>query len=302
MFVRQMAYLVALSREGHFSRAASKCHVTQSTLSAGLKALERELGMRLVVRKPRFSGLTPEGERVVEWARQIIADYDNLKSEVEGFRNGLCGVLRLGVVPAAMPSVCDVTHDFRIQHPQATIEARSMTSTEIQKGLKAFELDAGITYLDNEPPADVRRFPIYRERYALVVARQNPLAVSGRATWAQASKEKLCLLTEDMQNRRIINKVARSQNLQFRPQVTANSFLGICSHVTQGGFSSIVPRNFKLVFGDSPDHVMLDLVDPVHEETIGLVTSDRDPLAPLAEAMIASTIRAHKSNGVLEHT
>ena len=69
VFLRQMSYLVALAREKHFARAAEACHVTQSTLSAGLKALESQLDMRLVIRQPRFSGLTPEGERVVEWAQ-----------------------------------------------------------------------------------------------------------------------------------------------------------------------------------------------------------------------------------------
>ena len=68
MFIRQMTYLVALAREQHFARAAQTCNVTQSTLSAGLRSLERELDMRLVAREPRFSGLTPEGERVAEWA------------------------------------------------------------------------------------------------------------------------------------------------------------------------------------------------------------------------------------------
>ena len=83
MFIRQMTYLVALGREKHFGRAAAACNVTQSTLSAGLKALERELDMRLVIREPRFMGFTAEGERVVEWAAQIIADYDSLRQDVD---------------------------------------------------------------------------------------------------------------------------------------------------------------------------------------------------------------------------
>src|SRR4051812_15611054 len=93
LFVRQMSYLVALAREKHFSRAAERCHVTQSTLSSGLKALEHELDVPLVLRGPRFVGLTPEGERVVAWASQIISDYENLKQDVEGLREGLKGTL-----------------------------------------------------------------------------------------------------------------------------------------------------------------------------------------------------------------
>ena len=94
MFIRQMTYLVALAREKHFGRAAEACNVTQPTLSSGLKALERELDMRLVIREPRFMGLTPEGERVVEWAGQILADYASLKQDVEVFRGGLQSVTR----------------------------------------------------------------------------------------------------------------------------------------------------------------------------------------------------------------
>jgi DNA-binding transcriptional LysR family regulator len=112
MFIRQMTYLVALAREKHFGRAADVCNVTQPTLSSGLKALERELDMRLVIREPRFMGLTAEGERVVEWAGQILADYESLRQDVEVFRGGLRGTLRLGVIPAAMPAVAKLTAPF----------------------------------------------------------------------------------------------------------------------------------------------------------------------------------------------
>src|SRR5215470_1141621 len=125
MFIRQMSYLVALAREKHFSRAAETCSVTQSTLSAGLKALERELDMRLVIREPRFMGLTPEGERVVEWANQIITDYESLKQDVEGLRGGLMGTLRLGVIPAAMPTVAKLTAPFIAKHSRVTIDVES---------------------------------------------------------------------------------------------------------------------------------------------------------------------------------
>jgi DNA-binding transcriptional LysR family regulator len=105
--------------------------VTQSTLSAGLKALESQLDMRLVIREPRFSGLTPEGERVVEWAQQIIADSESLKQDVEGLREGLKGTLRLGVIPAAMPAVAKLTLPFCTKHPHVKVDVKSMTSVQI---------------------------------------------------------------------------------------------------------------------------------------------------------------------------
>lgn len=291
MFIRQMTYLVALAREKHFGRAADVCNVTQSTLSAGIKALERELDMRLVIREPRFTGFTPEGERVVAWAGQILADYDSLKQDMEVFRGGLKGTLRLGVIPAAMPPVARLTAAFSAKHPQVTIDVQSMSSIEIQRGLDKFEIDAGLTYLENEPLSHVRKAPLYRERYVFVTRKAGPLGLSSTVTWRDAIAENLCLLNETMQNRRVLNNLAHSLGLELSPTVTTNSFLAICSHVCSGEWSSIIPHTFAFIFGGCEDLALIDLVDPVHSQTIGLVASDRDPLSPLARALMSSAAR-----------
>lgn len=291
MFIRQMTYLVALAREKHFGRAAEVCNVTQPTLSSGLKALERELDMRLVIREPRFMGLTPEGERVVEWAGQILADYESLKQDVEVFRGGLRGTLRLGVIPAAMPAVAKLTAPFSAKHSQVTVDVQSMTSIEIQRGLDRFEIDAGVTYLENEPLSHVRKAALYRERYLFVTSRGGPWAGARSVAWSEAAGENLCLLNESMQNRRVLNNLAHSIGLELSPTVTTNSFLAICSHVCSGAWSSIIPHTFAYIFAGCEDLMLIDLVDPVHSQTIGLVASDRDPLPPLGRALLTAATR-----------
>lgn len=292
MFVRQMTYLVALAREGHFSRAAAVCNVTQSTLSAGIKSLERELDMRLVLREPRFAGLTPEGERVAEWAHHIIADYESLKQDAGEFRKGLKGNLRLGVIPAAMPPVAKLTAPFVAKHPNVTVDVRSMTSEEIQRGLDKFEIDAGVTYLENEPLSRVRKAALYRERY--VFATQRTLDETERTiTWREAAQHNLCLLNETMQHRRVLNKLAQSLGIELRPTVTTNSFLAVCSHVTSGQWSSIIPHTFAYIFYGCENLVLLDIVEPVHIQTIGVVASDRDPLTPMARALMSCATRVN---------
>jgi DNA-binding transcriptional LysR family regulator len=291
MFVRQMSYLVALARDKLFTRAAESCHVTQSTLSAGLKALERELDMRLVLRGPRFMGLTPEGERVVAWASQIIADYENLKQDVAGLREGLRGALRLGVVPSAMPAVARLTSPFCATHPGITVDVFSMTSIEIQAGIDKFELDAGLTYLENEPLTNVRKTLLYREQYMFVTHLDNLLAQTDVVSWKEAASENLCLLNESMQNRRVLNKLAESLGLKLTPTVTSNSYLAVCSHVCAGEWSSIIPHTFSYIFAGCKDLAMVELVEPRHRQAIGLVVSDRDPLSPLAHALIRCAAR-----------
>jgi DNA-binding transcriptional LysR family regulator len=287
MFIRQMTYLISLAREKHFARAAQACNVTQSTLSAGLRSLERELDMRLVTREPRFSGLTPEGERVAEWAIRIIADYESLKQDAIEFRKGLKGHLRLGVIPAAMPSIAKLTGPFVARHPNVTIDIRSMSSVEIQRGLDRFEIDAGVTYLENEPLSRVRKAALYRERYVFAIGGNPQMKDRASVTWREAARHNLCLLNELMQNRRILNNLAKSLDIDISPTVTANSFLAVCSHVASGAWASIIPHTFAYIFAGCEGLTLLDLVDPVHSQTIGVVVSDRDPLTPLARALMS---------------
>ncbi|MFD1332984.1 LysR family transcriptional regulator [Methylopila musalis] len=290
MLVRHLSYFVTLAREKHFARAAEACHVTQPTLSAAIRKLEEDLDARLVVRGQRFEGLTAEGEKVLIWGRQILTDYNSLKDDLGGAREGLTGALTLGVIPAAMPAVSFITARFAKAHPAATVEVRSLTSRAIQEGLDALELDGGMTYLENEPLQRVRRAPLYQERYVFVAHRGHRLASRRSITWAEAAREPLCLLSEDMQNRRIINNLAASIGVTVRPAVTSNSFLGVCSHLRHGGWAGIVPHTFFCVFPAAPDLVAIDLVEPAHSQAIGLVLSDREPRSPMAAALLASAL------------
>jgi DNA-binding transcriptional LysR family regulator len=298
MFIRHLSYFVTLVREKHFARAAEACHIAQPTLSAAIRKLENDLEVRLVIRGHRFLGLTAEGERVLGWARQILNDYDSLRLDLSGLRSGLSGTLRLGVIPAAMPLVPCLTTRFSSAHPAATVEVTSMTSRAIQTGLDSFELDAGITYLDNEPLENVRRITLYKERYVFVTSCGSRYAGRRTISWREAARERLCLLSDDMQNRRIIDGVFQSLGTAAKPMIVSNSFLGICSYVRHGGFASIVPNSFFYVFVNCRDLIGIDLVEPVHSQVIGLVLTARDPLPPMASALMAGAQHSDFAEGL----
>ncbi len=286
MLIRHLAYFITLAREQHFARAAEACNVTQPTLTAAIKKLEEDLGVRLVVRDHRFVRLTEEGEKLLTWGRQILVDYGSLKDDLAGLRRGLVGTLHIGVIPAAMSAVSFLTSRFAAAHPAAYVDIRSMTSRAIERALEAFEIDAGVTYLDNEPLEHVRKVPLYRERYVLVARRGHPAAANATITWKEAAAQNLCLLSEDMQNRRIINKVAASIGVEIKPGIVGNSFLAVLSHVRYGEWASIVPHTFAHLFADAADLVAADLVEPSHTQSIGLVLSDREPVSPMSGALL----------------
>src|SRR5499427_6603255 len=99
--IDKLEFLLALAREKHFGRAAEACGVTQPTLSAGVRQLEESFGVLLVNRGSRFQNFTPEGERVLDWARRIVGDARTMREEINSLRHGLTGQLRIAAIPTA---------------------------------------------------------------------------------------------------------------------------------------------------------------------------------------------------------
>lgn len=289
MLIRHLAYFVTLAEEGHFGRAAEICNVAQPTLSAAIRKLEEDLNTVLIVRSHRYVGLTADGERALAWGRQILSDYSSLRHDLATTgQSGLSGTLRLGVIPAAMPSVSFLTAQFARKHPNVHVDIRSMTSRAIQHGLELFELDGGVTYLENEPLEGVERLPLYHERYVFMCGATHPYAGREAIGWAEAVAEPLCLLSEDMQNRRILNDIAASLGLAINAPVVSNSFLAVCAHLRGGGWCSIVPHTFVHLFGGGPDIAAVELAGPAKRQLIGLVLSARAPRSPMAGALVGA--------------
>ncbi|HXW97476.1 MAG TPA: LysR family transcriptional regulator [Gemmatimonadales bacterium] len=285
MLLRNLAYLDALAREQHFARAAAACHVTQPTLSSGIKQLEEELGLLIVQRGQRFQGFTPEGLRVLHWARQILADTSSLQAEASELRGGLVGRLRIGAIPVTLPAVALLTTPFSERHPKVTITVLSLTSIDIQRGLDEFSLDAGLTYLDNEPLTGVRTVPLYRERYYLFTASNGPLGERATVSWGELGNLTLCLLTPDMQNRRIINSNLAAVGISPHVAIETNSVLTLWAQVHSGGWSSILPQPFLHLLGEPEGLRAIPLIDDPTHYTIGLAIPDREPVTPSAREL-----------------
>lgn len=149
--IDKLEFFMALAKERHFGRAAEACGVTQPTLSAAIRQLEEQLGVMLVLRGSRFQGLTPEGQRVLEWARRIVGDARTMREEMRAASRGLSGHIRLAAIPTALAMMPRLTTPFRDQHPDVTFSIVSATSLQVLTMLENFEIEAGITYLENEP-------------------------------------------------------------------------------------------------------------------------------------------------------
>jgi DNA-binding transcriptional LysR family regulator len=290
-------FVLALARERHFGRAAEACGVTQPTLSAGLKQLEDMLGVRLVDRGSRFQGFTAEGERVLDWARRIVGDSRALRQEINALKKGLSGHLRIAAIPTALNIVAALTTPFRARHPNVSFNIVSRTSISILTQIENLDVDVGITYLENEPLGRVKNFPLYKEEYLLLTGKEGPLGKKTKATWKEAAQLPLCLMSPDMQNRRIIDRLLGQEGEATPPTLESDSATALVAHVRTGAWSSIVPRQFAELF-DIPNVRAIPLVEPEVSQTVGIVVAERDPMTPLVAAFLseARLIAPHLSD------
>jgi DNA-binding transcriptional LysR family regulator len=289
--IDKLEFLLSLARERHFGRAAEACGVTQPTLSAGVKQLEDQMGVLLVNRGSRFQDFTPEGERVLEWARRIVGDTRAMRQEVYALKHGLAGRLRLAAIPTALAMVETLTTPYRERHPDVQFTVLSRTSTEILKHLENLEIDAGLTYLDSEPLGRVTSVPLYREKYRLLTAADAKFGDRETVTWAEVAQVPLCLLTPDMQNRRLIEALLRDAGGDPQPALESNSMILLYSHVRTGRWASVMPARLAATLGLTDVLRAIPIVEPEATHTVGLIAPAREPMTPLTAALVAEARR-----------
>jgi DNA-binding transcriptional LysR family regulator len=291
MLVKHLTYLTALARERHFGRAAEVCGISQPALSAAIRQIEGELGVRVVERSRRFIGFTPEGQLVLDRAQRLVHDFESLRQDISVLKRALAGRLRIGAIPAALPVISLLTTPFCAQHPSVSIHIQSLSSKEIQRGIDTFDLDIGFTYLDNEALSRVRTHPVYRDRFFFITHDHPRFAGRSEMSWRDAAKERLCLLSNDMQNRRIIDRAFASVDETPRPVIEANALITLMSHVRLGQWSGIVPQSLLLLTGMSNGLRALPMRDPEPDHSVGLVYADREPVSGLVSAFLATAKR-----------
>lgn len=285
--IEKLEFLIAVARERNFHKAADACGVAQPTLSAGIKSLEEMLGVLLVRRTSRFQSITPEGERVLEWARRLVGDARAMRIEARSFRHGLTGELRLAAIPTALPFTPNITQPYRLQHPGVRFTIVSRNSTEILDQLHNLQIDAGLTYVDHETSGRLRAFPLYVERYCLVTSAASALAGRESLSWTEVSELPLCLFPAELQNRRILDRLLRPGSIRAPAcLIEADSTVTLLAHVRAGALSTVVSEQVSDLLAGATPFCTIPITGTETPFTVGLVVPDREPMSPNIRALI----------------
>lgn len=287
MLFRQLEYFVAVARERHFARAAEACYVSQPALSAAIAKLERELNVTLINRGHNYEGLTPEGERLVVWAKRILAEQDAFKAEVAAVQSGITGTLRLGTEPTASTTLALPVAAFCAAHPLAKVQVSSRLATsDLHRQLREYELDAAIAHFAPDDRESLQVVPLYEERYVVLVSADQLVPPTDTMTWADAAQLPLALLTPDMRNRQVIDSAFTDSGVEVTPQVETDSVASLYAHVGAGGWASIVPHTWLRAMPVIGRARAVRLVDPVVRAQVSVAIHAATPGSVAARAFV----------------
>jgi DNA-binding transcriptional LysR family regulator len=287
VLLRQLEYFVAVARERHFARAAESCYVSQPALSTSIAKLERELSVTLINRGQNFEGLTLEGERLVVWAKRVLAEHDALKAEAAAMRSGISATLRLGTGPTVSTTAALPVAAFCALHPLARVKVCSrLSSTELLRQLRDFELDVAIAHFGPDDQSGLEVVPLYEEEYVLLVSSDQLVPATRTITWAEAAQLPLALLTPDMRFRQFIDKAFASSGAVAAPQVETDSVASLYAHVASGAWASVVPHTWLRAMPVTGAARVIRLVEPDARAQISMAIHAATPGSVAARAFL----------------
>jgi molybdate transport repressor ModE-like protein len=239
MDLRQLTTLVAIADHGSFSAAARALYTVQSNVSGHIARLERELGVTLVDRQR--GGLTDEGVAVVERARRVIHELDDIVADMASRGDEVRGETRLGVIgTTARWLLPQLLTQVAKQHPGVHITVHEGNTTNLMPRLLGGQIDAAIVHLPVDDP-EVTVDPLFAEDLLLLAHNRHPLAQHEVIHLADLGHEPLLLPPLGTALRRIIDRAASGVGAELIAQSEIDGVRLLASLAFEGYGAAIVP-------------------------------------------------------------
>ncbi len=244
MNLRDLEYLVAVSENLHFGKAAARCFVSQPTLSGQIHKLEDELGFVLFERTNRSVHVTPIGQKVVAHARQILEQAQAIRSLSSEQKDPLAGPLRIGAIHTLSPYLVPL---FMIQlteaHPELSLELTEATTDQLLSQLNDHQIDGAL--LATAPPDDdLKEIRLFREPFWLAHPRDHVLYEKDEITLEDLKDERILLLSQEHCLTEQVTSACRIANRALAgtvPRLNASSLDTLVQLVGMGLGVTLVP-------------------------------------------------------------
>ena len=240
--LRQLRYLQALHEHGHFGHAAEACHVTQSTLSAGLAELEDMLGARLVERTKRRVLFTPLGHEVARRGHALLLEAEALVDMVRSAVEPLSGPFRLGVIPTIAPYLLPrLVLPCKERFPRLQLHLREVQTAKLIDELNEGQLDAGLLALPY-PTTGLGLATIGDDPFFLACPSDHPLASRAGIDVEDLENAELLLLEDGHCLREHVLEVCRMRPSRQQDEIKGTSLPTVIQMVAAGLGVTLLPK------------------------------------------------------------
>lgn len=291
--LRQLQYAVAIAESLSFRKAAERCHVSQPSLSAQLAQLEKALGVRLFERDRRRVLVTAPGREIIERARLVLRETDDLVELARRARDPLAGTLRIGVIPTISPYLLPrVTSAFRATYPRLTVMWVEDKTAALVRSLDAGTLDAALLALEADI-GDVEREIVGHDPFVLATPLGHPLGAKTSPARPAELRGTSVLLLDDghcfREQALAFCSSAKAHELEFR----ATSLSTLVQMVAGGAGVTLLPRLAVSTEAKRAELRVRPFAEPAPRRTIALVWRKCSPLGPALRQLAGPTRSAY---------
>ncbi|MEU6450126.1 LysR family transcriptional regulator [Streptomyces sp. NPDC048594] len=286
MELRHLQHFVAVAEDQHFTRAAERLLVSQSGLSASIRALERELRAPLFVRTTRRVTLTEAGRALLGEAERILAQVRSAHEAVAAVQGVLRGTLSLGAEQciAGVP-VAGLLAGFRRLHPDVEIRLRQAGSGELAEEVAAGRLDLAFAYRTQADTEQLRSVPLSGEPMTVLCHPGHRLAADGAAlTPHDLADEVFVDFHPDWGPRRVTDAVFAAAGVRRTVPLEVNDVHGLLDLIDENLGIAVVPRHFRHKRASLTSLPLKD-ADETQYETIALLPPAQ-ATSPAARALM----------------
>jgi LysR family transcriptional regulator, transcription activator of glutamate synthase operon len=281
MELRQLRYLVALSEEKNFTRAAAREHIAQPALSQQIKHLEQELGLPLVERTTRRVTITDAGQMLVDRARRILAELDAAQDELQAARGIKTGHVTVGAMHTMGPiDISLVLAKFHSRHPGVELTVREDPSEALAEMLRVDELDlAFLSVTERIESHGLGLHQLIAEELVVILPPTHPLAQRNRVKMAELAGEHFISYREGSRLRELLVSAGREAGFEPDVRLESNESTRIRALVARGLGVAILPRSDALGYSDAIATAQLSEPDLARDITLAWRADRRLPPA-----------------------